>query len=134
MQITVTDSLFIFHFCLLATFSSSSFASLRLFLYRKFASITRKPYLCTRKSGCSAVGSVPGLGPGGRPFESGRPDDLCNEEGEAPRESRSPSIFLLLHFVVQQTIVTSTTNYTLFFPRPFVMANTYIRNARYIYT
>ena len=25
-------------------------------------------------SGCSAVGSAPGLGPGGRPFESGHPD------------------------------------------------------------
>ncbi len=28
-----------------------------------------------QQSGCSAVGSVPGLGPGGRPFESGRPDN-----------------------------------------------------------
>ena len=27
-------------------------------------------------SGCSAVGSAPGLGPGGRPFESGHPDTL----------------------------------------------------------
>ena len=27
-------------------------------------------------SGCSAVGSAPGLGPGGRPFESGHPDIL----------------------------------------------------------
>ena len=134
MQITVTDSLFIFHFCLLATFSSSSFASLRLFLYRKFASITRKPYLCTRKSGCSAVGSVPGLGPGGRPFESGRPDDLCNEEGEAPRESRSPSIFLLLHFVVQQTIVTRATNYSYFDDKLYFVFSTSFRYGQYIYT
>ena len=27
-----------------------------------------------KQSGCSAVGSAPGLGPGGRPFESGHPD------------------------------------------------------------
>ena len=26
-------------------------------------------------SGCSTVGSMPGLGPGGRQFESGHPDD-----------------------------------------------------------
>ena len=39
-------------------------------------------YFCSRfqkqpsllATGCSAVGSAPGLGPGGRPFESGRPD------------------------------------------------------------
>ena len=40
-------------------------------------------YLCTafrvndKASGCSAVGSAPGLGPGGRPFESGHPDFFC---------------------------------------------------------
>ena len=28
------------------------------------------------KSGCSTVGSVPGLGPGGRTFESCHPDDF----------------------------------------------------------
>ena len=32
----------------------------------------RKTFL--RSTGCSAVGSAPGLGPGGRPFESGHPD------------------------------------------------------------
>ena len=30
-------------------------------------------------SGCSAVGSAPGLGPGGRPFESGHPDTENNK-------------------------------------------------------
>ena len=30
-----------------------------------------------KQSGCSAVGSAPGLGPGGRPFESGHPDFFC---------------------------------------------------------
>ena len=31
-------------------------------------------YLCSRFAGRSAVGSAPGLGPGGRVFESRRPD------------------------------------------------------------
>lgn len=39
-----------------------------------FGHFTGKVYLCSRFPGCSAVGSAPGLGPGGRPFESGRPD------------------------------------------------------------
>ena len=30
-------------------------------------------------TGCSAVGSAPGLGPGGRPFESGHPDTEDNK-------------------------------------------------------
>ena len=45
-----------------------------LFLPFKFGGVEGKQYLCSRFPGCSAVGSVPGLGPGGRPFESGRPD------------------------------------------------------------
>ena len=37
-----------------------------------FCRAFRKTFL--RSTGCSAVGSAPGLGPGGRPFESGHPD------------------------------------------------------------
>ena len=34
-----------------------------------------------KQTRCSAVGSVPGLGPGGRPFESGRPDNKTKALG-----------------------------------------------------
>ena len=33
-------------------------------------------------TGCSAVGSAPGLGPGGRPFESGHPDNKAKERSK----------------------------------------------------
>ena len=46
-----------------------------IFFLLKFGWIAGNRYLCSRFPGCSAVGSVPGLGPGGRPFESGRPDN-----------------------------------------------------------
>ena len=46
-------------------------------------------------SGCSAVGSAPGLGPGGRPFESGHPDNKAKgrskrnlQKGLAKRNKR----------------------------------------------
>ncbi len=46
------------------------------FSRRNFAETKKSSYLCTRKNetGCSAVGSVPGLGPGCRRFESCHPD------------------------------------------------------------
>ena len=50
------------------------------------AQLKIKKYLCiafhesVRRSGCSAVGSAPGLGPGGRPFESGHPDILLKSK------------------------------------------------------
>ena len=46
-------------------------------------------------TGCSAVGSAPGLGPGGRPFESGHPDNKAKgrskrnlQKGLAKRNKR----------------------------------------------
>ena len=41
---------------------------------QKFAHITKKDYLCTAKSGCSAVGSALRSGRRGRAFESPHPD------------------------------------------------------------
>lgn len=43
----------------------------------KFARVGKRYYLCTRnlkKRGVAQSGSAPGLGPGGRRFESCRPD------------------------------------------------------------
>ena len=57
---------------------------------KKFAYLGNLLYLCTRKHeerlsrvmhrGVAQPGSAPGLGPGGRRFESCRPDYFKNEE------------------------------------------------------
>ena len=40
----------------------------------KWSMVNDEWSIMIKQSGCSAVGSAPGLGPGGRPFESGHPD------------------------------------------------------------
>ena len=58
-----------------------------------FCRAFRKTFL--RSTGCSAVGSAPGLGPGGRPFESGHSDNKAKgrskrnlQKGLAKRNKR----------------------------------------------
>ena len=70
---------------------------------QKFEVLLQRFFWREEVSGCSAVGSAPGLGPGGRPFESGHPDNT--NKGQFWRIFIKTKVFFAKHLVIQRKVV-----------------------------